>query len=190
MSKLILASSSPYRRQALARLGIEFDWIAPAIDESPIAGEIPINLAKRLALTKAKAIATTHPEAVIISGDQVLTVGAKIYGKPNSKQANIAMLVELAGKTGEFLTAISVVGKTHQSHCLVSTEVSWRNFTQAQAESYVEQESAIDCAGGAKIEGLGVCLVAKLAEAEPATLLGMPLVQTSRLLREFNLLAN
>ena len=176
--RLLLASSSRYRRELLGRLGWPFESETPDIDESRQEGESPIALAERLALEKAKAIAARHPEAIVIGSDQVCALGDRCLGKPGSASAQAAMLAELSGQTVTFHTAVAVVGLAaglwHRHRD--DTVVQFRRLTSAEIADYVAREPAADCAAGFKSEGLGISLLTALKSEDPTALIGLPLI--------------
>lgn len=188
--RLILGSSSVYRRQLLERLGIPFEVISPDIDESAHPGEHPAALARRLAREKAQAIANQLPadkqNALIIGSDQVAVVGDQAYGKPGSHAKAVKQLQTLSGQTVVFETALCLFdaasGRTHEE--LVSTEVELRDLSLAEIEAYLAKEPAYDCAGSAKSEGLGIALLDRLSGDDPTALIGLPLIALCRLLRQ------
>ena len=163
--RLILGSSSAYRRALLERLGLPFSIISPDIDETPLANELPAATARRLAREKAKAVAKQLPadqkNTLIIGSDQVAVVGNQVYGKPGNHQKAVAQLQSLSGKTVVFETALCLYDALNeQAHEeLVSTEVEFRELSLAEIESYLKREPAYDCAGSAKSEALGIALL-------------------------------
>ena len=188
--RLILGSSSIYRRQLLERLGIAFEVISPDIDESAHPGEHPAALARRLAREKAQAIATALPaddrNALVIGSDQVAVVGDQAYGKPGNHAKAVAQLQILSGQTVVFETALCLFdaasGRAHEE--LVSTEVEFRELSLGEIEAYLAKEPAYDCAGSAKSEGLGIALLDRLSGDDPTALIGLPLIALCRLLRQ------
>lgn len=184
---LILASSSRYRRDLLARLGLPFDTASPDVDETRSAGEPAAALAERLALAKAKAVAERHPRALVIGSDQVCALGDDCLGKPGSLEAQAAMLERVSGREVIYHTAVAVVGleaglwQRHrdETHCL------FRTLTAHDIEDYVRREPAIDCAGGFKCEGLGISLLSRMQSDDPTALIGLPLIFVANVLRPF-----
>ena len=191
--RLILGSSSAYRRALLERLGLPFSIISPDIDETPLANELPAATARRLAREKAKAVAKQLPvdqkDTLIIGSDQVAVVGNQVYGKPGSHQKAVAQLQSLSGKTVVFETALCLYDALNeQAHEeLVSTEVEFRELSRAEIESYLKREPAYDCAGSAKSEALGIALLDRLSGNDPTALIGLPLIALCRLLRHAGL---
>ncbi len=190
--RLILASSSPYRRELLARLGLAFEVLAPHIDESPRPGEDFRATALRLATEKATAIAQQHPDAIVIGSDQVAHCNALRLDKPGSAEKAIEQLKAQRGKVSIFHTAVCVArdaGTTLFSE-VVSTDVRFLSataLTDAMIARYVAIENPIDCAGGAKSEGLGITLMAAMGGDDPTALVGLPLIALTRLLRQAGL---
>ena len=176
---LVLASSSPYRRELLARLGLPFKHAAPDVDERPRAGETPIALVCRLAETKARAVAARFPGALIIGADQVATRGTEMLSKPGTEERAIEQLTLLSGRTVRFLTALCVLNTvTHRLQAAVEhVDVVFRELTPAQIAAYVERDRPLDCAGAFRSEGLGVALVRRLEGDDPAALIGLPLIR-------------
>jgi len=186
---LILASTSPYRRELLARLGLPFGIERPEIDETALPGEPAAALAERLALAKARVIAKQHPHAVVIGSDQVCRAGTRLLGKPGTVAAACAQLAALSGGSAEFLTALCVIGgpQTRTLQVTVPTAVHFRELSTAQIERYVEREQPLDCAGSFKAEGLGIALFEALHSDDPTALIGLPLIALTRCLRELGL---
>ena len=185
MPRLILGSTSPYRRELLTRLRIAFDVVAPEVDETPLAGEAPADLARRLALAKAYAVATQHPDAVVIGSDQVADLHGQPLGKPGDHARATAQLRAMRGQTVVFQTALSVVhaAQSFAQTALVPVQVRFRDLDDAEIEAYLQAEQPYDCAGSAKSEGLGIVLLDAITSDDPTALIGLPLIQTSRMLR-------
>lgn len=183
---IILASSSPYRRELLAKLGLAFSHESPDIDESPLPGESPEQMVARLALAKAKAIADKHPAALIIASDQVAVLGNRILGKPINHENAVQQLAELSGHEVCFLTSLTLYNsKTQEDQCLVEPfSVKFRNLDSAEIEGYLRQEEPYNCAGSFKSEGLGITLFEKLTGDDPNTLIGLPLIKLAEMLRK------
>ena len=181
---LWLASSSRYRRELLARLGLPFEHRSPDIDESRLPGEAPDALARRLARAKAEAIAAVTPEAWVIGSDQVCALGAECLGKPGTLEGQLNMLSRLAGNTVSFYTAVSIVGPGGVRHeHLDETRCVFRALSTEDIETYVEAEPAIDCAGGFKSESLGMTLLERLETVDPTALIGLPMIWVAGTLR-------
>ncbi len=183
---LILGSSSRYRKELLSRLQIPFETAAPDVDETPHSNELPKDLALRLALAKARAVAQKNPEAVVIGSDQVADLEGTPLGKPGNHTNAILQLQRMRGKTVVFQTALSVVcmATGFERTDLASVKVKFRNLTDAEIESYLRAEEPYDCAGSAKSEGLGIALLDSIDNDDPTALVGLPLIRTCQMLRE------
>jgi septum formation protein len=185
LTQLILASSSPYRRELLARLGLPFDAWSPDVDEQPLAGEAPAATAVRLARLKAEAGIARWPQAWIIGSDQVADHAGEPVGKPGTLDRARAQLKAMRGQVVHFHTAVCLLGAgRHPAERLVSTEVQFRAFDDDEVERYLRAEAALDCAGSAKSEGLGIALLERLAGDDPTALVGLPLIALAAMLRE------
>jgi len=182
---LILGSTSRYRRELLERLQLPFEVHAPQVDETPRAGEPPENLARRLALAKARAVAERHPDAVVIGSDQVADLEGEPLGKPGTHQRAVAQLRRMRGRTVIFQTALSVVclASGFEMSDLAAVKVRFRALSDAEIETYLRLEEPYDCAGSAKSEGLGIALLDAIDNDDPTALIGLPLIRTARLLR-------
>ena len=181
---LWLASSSRYRRELLARLGLPFEHRSPDIDESRLPGEAPDALARRLARAKAEAIAAVTPEAWVIGSDQVCALGDECLGKPGTLEGQCKMLARLAGNTVSFYTAVSIVGPGGARHeHLDETRCVFRELSSEDIEAYVGAEPATDCAGGFKSESLGMTLLERLETVDPTALIGLPMIWVAGTLR-------
>lgn len=181
---LVLASGSPYRRELLERLRLPFTPWAPDVDESILPGERPAATAARLARLKAQAGLRRWPQAWIIGSDQVADVDGRAMSKPETLDNAQRQLRELAGRTVVFHTALALAapgGRLHER--VVDTEVAFRRLSDAEIERYLAREPALDCAGSAKSEGLGIALLERLAGDDPTALVGLPLIALSELLR-------
>lgn len=183
---LILASSSRYRRELLQRLRLPFESISPDLDESPLPGEAPADLARRLALAKAQAVASIHPDAVVIGSDQVADLDGQAIGKPGTYERATAQLRQMSGRRVVFQTAVAVVRRdTGYQRCeLAAVAVEFRALADEQIERYLRLEQPYDCAGSAKCETLGIALLAAIHSDDPTALVGLPLIRTSMMLRE------
>ena len=186
---LILASTSPYRRDLLARLQLPFSCSAPGVDETRREGERPLALAERLARAKASAVAAAHPDAWVIGSDQVAVrtdaSGELILGKPGDAAQCIEQLRSCSGATLSFMTAVAVVQHSGRSaHEFVdTTRVRFRTLDDASIARYVASETPFDCAGGFKSEGLGITLCESIDSTDPSALIGLPLIRLSAVLR-------
>ncbi|MFN7834321.1 MAG: Maf family nucleotide pyrophosphatase [Burkholderiaceae bacterium] len=185
MNDLILASSSVYRQQLLSRLRIPFTCVSPNVDEKPLPGEQPVTLACRLAKSKAEAVATQKPGAVVIGSDQIAVVDGVAISKPGNHDNARRQLQSMRGRTVIFYSAVSVIGGHHASHYdfCVPTEVSFRDYTDLEIESYLHAEKPYDCAGSAKSEGLGITLLERIESSDPTALIGLPLIELAKALR-------
>lgn len=182
--RLLLGSTSPYRRGLLERLRVPFDVARPDVDETPLAGEDPRALAWRLALAKATAVARGAADACVIGSDQVAALGADAIGKAGGRDAAIAQLVAMSGREVRFFTALCVLAPGHPAQAHVdTTRVRFRAFDAGTAARYVDAESPYDCAGSFKCEGLGIALFDAIETSDPTALVGLPLIATARMLR-------
>lgn len=184
---LVLASTSAYRRELLARLGLPFETVRPEVDETPRAGEPPDALALRLAAAKARAVAALHPGARVIGSDQVADFDGRPLGKPGGREAAIAQLAAMSGRAVAFRTAVAVASGDGVATALDTTLVRFRALAAAEIERYVDAEQPFDCAGSFKSEGLGITLFDAIEGTDPTALVGLPLIATSRLLRDTGL---
>ena len=183
---LVLASTSPYRRELLSRLGLPFSVASPDTDESPRPGEAAEALALRLAETKARAVAPAYPQALIIGSDQVAIANGKIYGKPGTHERAVAQLQELSGQSVNFYTALCLYDSRNDSRqiCGVPTLVKFRSLSDSEIDNYLAREPAYNCAGSAKSEGLGIALLDSLSGDDPNALVGLPLIALCAMLRQ------
>ena len=182
---LILGSTSPYRRELLSRLRIPFSVQSPEVDETPLEGERPMQLAQRLALAKAIAVAEKNPNAVVIGSDQVADLNGMSLGKPGNFERAMVQLRQMSGQTVVFQTALAVVclDSGFEQTDLASVRVQFRVLSDAEIEVYLQREKPYDCAGSAKSEGLGIALLESIANDDPTALVGLPLIRTCNLLR-------
>lgn len=184
---LILASSSPYRRDLLSRLGVAFEVLSPDVDEQRQPDELPGALALRLAELKARTIAISRPNALVIGSDQVAHLDGEFLGKPGNAHHAEHQLGLASGKEVEFLTGLTIVDagtgtiRRHLDH----TIVVFRELAPAEIARYVALDKPFDCAGGFRSEGLGIALFEKIRTDDPTALIGLPLIATARMLREF-----
>ena len=183
---LILGSTSRYRKELLSRLQIPFETAAPDVDETPHIDESPKDLALRLALAKARAVALKNPEAIVIGSDQVADLEGAPLGKPGNHTNATLQLQRMRGKTVIFQTALSVVciATGYQRTDLAEVKVKFRDLSDAEIESYLRAEEPYDCAGSAKSEGLGIVLLDAIENDDPTALIGLPLIRTCQMLRE------
>ena len=186
MARLVLASTSRYRRELLERLRLSFDVARPDVDETASPGESPRDLAIRLAQAKACAVATQLADDTwALGSDQVAEVEGRALGKPGGRAAAIAQLDSMSGRIVRFHTALCLAhadGRTFADIDL--TEVHFRALTDAEIERYVDAEQPFDCAGSFKSEGLGIALFERIDNRDPSTLVGLPLIATCMLLRK------
>ena len=182
---LVLGSTSPYRRELLQRLHIAFEVAAPDVDETPLAGEAPRELAQRLALSKAMAVARLFPDAVVIGSDQVADLWGTPLGKPGTHEKAVVQLRQMRGQTVIFQTAVSVVclESGFEDSSLAAVKVTFRDLSDHEIENYLRVEQPYDCAGSAKSEGLGIALLASIDSDDPTALVGLPLIRTCQMLR-------
>ncbi|WP_102284042.1 Maf family protein [Ottowia massiliensis] len=182
---LVLASTSRYRRELLARLALPFETAAPDVDETPRAGEAPRELALRLALEKAQAVAARKPQAIVIGSDQVADLHGQPLGKPGTHERAAAQLARMSGQTVLFHTAVAVVqaSRGFAQSSLATVTVRFRTLDAATIERYLLAEQPYDCAGSAKSEGLGIALLQAIESVDPTALIGLPLIRTAQLLR-------
>ena len=181
----MLGSTSRYRRELLSRLNLPFEVASPEVDETPKAGEAPAELAKRLALAKARAVAERFPEAVVIGSDQVADLAGEPLGKPGNHANATAQLRRMSGQSVVFQTAVAVVCATtgFEQLDLAPVRVRFRALSDAEIESYLQLEQPYDCAGSAKSEGLGIALLEAIDNDDPTALVGLPLIRTCRMIR-------
>ena len=182
---LVLGSTSRYRRELLERLNLPFAVVAPDVDETPLPGEAPRDLALRLALAKARAVAQQHPGAVVIGSDQVADLAGKPLGKPGQHERAVQQLRQMRGQTVVFQTALAVVcaATGFEQADLAPVEVKFRDLSDEEIERYLRAEQPYDCAGSAKSEGLGIALLDAIHSDDPTALIGLPLIRTCRMLR-------
>lgn len=184
-SKLILASSSPYRQELLARLGMPFEAISPEIDETTLDSERPEETALRLAQSKAIKIAETYPNALIIGCDQVATLDGIQLGKPMTHEKAVRQLQHQRGRKVTFHSALCLFNSATKSMQaeVVPYDVEFRNLSDAQIENYLLIEKPYNCAGSAKSEGLGIALIASMTGTDPNALIGLPLIKLITMLK-------
>ncbi len=182
---LVLASTSRYRRELLARLAAPFDVAAPDVDETPLPGEAPRALALRLALAKAQAVARQRPDAIVIGSDQVADLAGAPMGKPGTHERAVQQLRQMRGKSVVFQTAVAVVclETGFEQVDLAAVQVQFRDLADEEIERYLRAEQPYDCAGSAKSEGLGIALLEAIHSDDPTALIGLPLIRTCRMLR-------
>lgn len=183
--RIILASSSPYRRMLLQRLAIEFDCEAPDVDESPEVGESPETYVQRVSVMKARVVANLHQNSIVIGSDQTLLYKQDVIGKPGNHEQAKKQLAMLSGQKVTFYTGLSVINSTTnrvQSDCIGFT-VYFRELNNQEIENYLDKEKPYDCAGSFKSESLGISLVSKMQGDDPTALIGLPLIRLCEMLR-------
>ena len=183
--RLILGSTSRYRRELLERLRLPFTVESPGVDETPLAGEGPAAMALRLALAKAHAVARLHPDAVVIGSDQVADLDGEAVGKPGTHERAVEQLRSMSGRSVVFQTAVAVVcaASGFADSALAQVRVRFRTLSDTQIERYLRLEQPYDCAGSAKSEALGIALLESIESDDPTALIGLPLIRTCALLR-------
>lgn len=183
--RLVLASTSRYRRELLARLRLPFDVESPEVDETPQPGERPAALAQRLAAAKAHAVAARNPAAVVIGSDQVADLDGRCIGKPGNHERATEQLRLMSGRTAVFHTAIAVLcrERAFSANAIVPVTVRFRVLGDTEIERYLRAEQPYDCAGSAKCETLGIALLEAIESDDPTALVGLPLIKTCELLR-------
>ncbi len=183
--KLILASTSTYRRSLLERLQLPFETARPEVDEAALPGEEPAATAARLARAKAAAVAPKAGAALIIGSDQVASLGSRVFGKPGTLAAAVSQLQAMRANTVTFHTAVALLNTASgRMQCTnVPTQVRLRALSDAEIHRYLAREDVLDCAGSAKSEGLGISLLDALSGDDPTALVGLPLIALSRMLR-------
>lgn len=190
MSSLILASSSKYRQSLLARLGINFECIAPVIDESPRASESPLDLVRRLSIDKANKIAQIHPEKFVLGSDQIAVFKQNIIGKPGSFETAFKQLSEFSGNSIQFITGVALINRNEKVCSFEYSEVTvkFRHLSEQQIGHYLETDQPFDCAGSFKVEKFGISLFESIVSDDPTSLEGLPLIKVCSLLKSVNLL--
>jgi 7-methyl-GTP pyrophosphatase len=183
--RIVLASSSPYRRELLARLRLEFDVKTPGIDETALRSEAAGPTALRLAQAKARAVGAEFPRALVIGCDQVAALDGACLGKPGSHANAVAQLKAMRGKAVVFHTAVALFNSETgaMQAADVPTTVRFRDYSDSEIDRYLEVERPYDCAGSAKIEGLGIVLVEGVSGDDPSALIGLPLMRLAAMLR-------
>jgi septum formation protein len=182
--RLVLASTSPYRRALLERLRVPFIAVAPGTDETALAGETPAATAFRLAGAKARSVAAAYPDALIIGSDQVADCAGRPIGKPGTFERAVAQLRELSGQTVTFHTGVALLDAS-SGECqtaLVDVRSTYRFLTDAEIDGYLTREQPYDCAGSVRSEGLGIALFESIESDDPTALIGLPLIRLSRML--------
>lgn len=186
--KLVLASTSPFRKAILDKLAIKFDTASPNTDESPLHGETPQNLVERLSIAKAKAVADKASNSLVIGSDQVSVIDGEIIGKPHTHENAVKQLQNASGKTVTFFTGLCLYNSETQQYQseVVPFNVVFRSLSDQQIESYLRKEEPYNCAGSFKSEALGIVLFEKLVGDDPNTLMGLPLIRLVKMLEQEN----
>lgn len=189
MPRLVLASTSPFRKTILEKLGIPFDVDAPNVDESQLENETPAQLVERLACAKAAKVAEKYPDALVIGSDQVAVIEGQILGKPGDHARAIKQLQQASGKTVTFLTGLCLhnAATGQQQVEVVPFKVVFRELSMTQIENYLQAEQPYNCAGSFKSEALGIALFERLEGEDPNTLIGLPLIRLVRMLEKAGL---
>jgi septum formation protein len=185
VARLILASTSRYRRELLTRLGLPFEVVAPRVAEEHRPGESPADRALRLATEKAQAVSACHGEALVIGADQVAAAGTEVLDKPGDAARCRAQLTLLSGRTAHFYTACVLLGANPSLHAahLDTTTVVFRALSAGEIGRYVERDQPFDCAGGFKVEASGIALFECVESQDPTALIGLPLIWLAAALR-------
>jgi len=187
--RLVLASTSRYRRELLGRLGVAFEAAAPHFDEAPLSGETPPATALRLSVGKAESLVRTFPDALIIGADQVASSEGRTLGKPGNHENAVRQLRALSGKAAQFDTAVTLLDAREgqlQSR-VVGCHVLFRELDERRIEAYLRREQPYDCAGSAKAEGLGIALIERIDTDDPTSLIGLPLIALTAMLERAGL---
>ena len=183
--KIVLGSTSRYRAELLGRLGLDFVTASPDTDEAPLSGELPAATAFRLAIAKAQSLKSRFQNALIIGADQVADQNGIAIGKPGTREKAIEQLRQMRGQTLIFhsgLALLNTATNNTQSR-IVATTVRFREYSNEEIENYLDRENALDCAGSAKSEGLGIALIASMQSDDPTALVGLPLIALTDMLR-------
>jgi septum formation protein len=183
--RIVLGSSSPYRRELLSRLRLPFDIDLPEVDETPRAHEAPRDIAVRLAVEKARAVARRNPDAAVIGSDQVADLDGEPLGKPGTHERAVEQLRRMSGKVVVFQTAVAVVCEANgfEQVDIAPVRVTFRQLGDEEIENYLQAEKPYDCAGSARSEGLGIAILESIESDDPSALVGLPLIRTCRMLR-------
>ena len=184
--QIVLASTSPFRRELLARLGLPFEIANPEVDETPFVGETPEATALRLSEAKARAVAKRFPDALIIGSDQVACLDGRVFGKPGTHENAVLQLQTMRGRSVNFFTGLCLLNaKTGTARVRgVPTMVTFRHLDDDEIDNYLRKEEPYNCAGSAKSEGLGIAVIARMEGEDPNALVGLPLIALCDLFRE------
>lgn len=185
LPRLVLASTSPYRKELLERLGISFETAAPDLDESPADNETAGQTSLRLAIAKARILADKYPNSLIIGSDQVALLGNEQLGKPGTHDRAVHQLQKMRGQTLAFHTALCLYNTAtgREQHTVDITQVTMRDYSDADIETYLQREKPYNCAGSAKTEGLGIVMIAAIESTDPAAIIGLPLIELITMLK-------
>jgi septum formation protein len=186
LPRIVLASSSPYRRTLLSRLRLPFETCSPDIDERRLADEPVEQLVTRLAINKALAVAERYPNALIIGSDQVAALGESVLGKPGNRENAIKQLQAMRSASVDFVTGLCLVNSAtgHRQSGIVHFRVVFRQYSDAEIERYLDLDLPYDCAGSFKSEQLGIALIERMEGEDPSALMGLPLIELARMLRQ------
>ena len=189
MARLVLGSSSPFRKALLEKLDLSFGCDSPDIDETPLKNEHPKDMVARLAKQKAQAIAERHPHSIIIASDQCATLDGKIIGKPGNHEQAVEQLTLASGRAVTFYTSLCVfnAGTNQYEETVEPFYVYFRELSASQIENYLQKEQPYQCAGSFKSEGLGISLFSRLEGDDPNTLIGLPLIKLIAMLERFHI---
>jgi septum formation protein len=185
--ELVLASTSPYRRELLQRLRLPFQAVAPLVDETPQPAEPARDLAVRLAQAKALAVSARMPGAIVIGSDQVAICEGRLLGKPGGFACAVEQLRLMSGRDVAFHTAVAITDGTRTEEDVVVTRCHLRMLSDAEIEHYLHAEQPFDTAGSAKIESLGITLMQRVESDDPTALIGLPLIAVTRMLTSFGM---
>jgi septum formation protein len=187
--RLLLASTSKYRKALLERLGLAFEVAAPQVDEQPLPGEAPADTALRLSVLKARSLEGSHRDALIIGSDQVAMLGSERLDKPGSHDNAVRQLRRASGRTADFHTAVTLLDCRANSVAsrVVPCRVTFRTLDERRIEAYLRREQPYDCAGSAKAEGLGIAMIARIETDDPTSLVGLPLIALTEMLERAGL---
>jgi septum formation protein len=182
--RLVLASTSPYRRELLSRLGVPFEVAVPDVDETPLPDESPDDTAQRLSVLKARAVAEKFPDALIIGSDQVALLEGRQLGKPGTHEKAVEQLKSMRGKTLEFHTALTLFNAAtgHAQTANVPVRLVMRDYSDSQIEAYLRKDQPYNCCGSARSESLGIALIARYETEDPNALIGLPLIKLTEML--------
>lgn len=189
MKEIILASSSPYRKELLERLGINFKCISPNVNEDKFKKIIndPIELATKLAFEKANEIAKQNPHAIVIGSDQLVNYQNDILGKPGNKKSALKQILRMQGDTHELVTAVCIISDTKQHPILNITKLTMRNLSDQKISEYLDYDSPYDCAGSYKLESRGISLFSKIETSDHTAIIGLPLLEVGNVLNLIDL---